>query len=70
MQTAMLGLVLAFHHVLFNVLGVAILWWFRWVPIRIAEWFAGIAMRNKTIPLVYIIVMFYLLPFVVVIVGR
>ncbi len=68
--TAQLGLVLAFHHVLFNVMGVAVLWWFRWLPIKIAEWFAEIAMRNKLIPLFYIIVMFYLLPFVVVLVGR
>jgi sodium-dependent phosphate cotransporter len=69
-NTAMLGLVLAFHHVLFNVLGVALIWWIRWLPIWIAEKFATLAMRNRTIPLVYIIVMFYLLPFVIVILGR
>ncbi|MDA1195847.1 MAG: Na/Pi symporter [Planctomycetota bacterium] len=70
MNTATLGLVLAFHHVLFNVVGVALMWWFRWIPIKIAETFAAIAMRNRLIPLVYIISVFYLIPFLVVIVGR
>ena len=69
-EKAALGLVLAFHHVLFNVMGVAVLWWIRWIPIRIAEAFASIAMRNRLFPLVYIIVVFYVLPFVIVLLGR
>ena len=67
---ARLGLVLAFHHVLFNVIGVAIVWWIRGIPIRMAEGFATIAMRNKLIPLAYIICTFYLLPFLVFILSR
>ena len=70
METALLGLVLAFHHVLFNVLGVAMLWWVRGIPIRIAEAFAGIALKNRLYPLAYIIIVFYLLPFLVVLLGR
>ncbi len=67
---AFLGLELAFHHVLFNVIGVAVVWWIREIPIRIAEGFSMIAMRNKLIPLVYIIVVFYAIPFLVVFFGR
>lgn len=70
MKTAALGLELAFHHVLFNVMGVAVLWWFRWLPIRIAEGFATIAMRNRLLPLAYILIAFYILPFLVVLLGR
>ena len=69
-EKAALGLVLAFHHVLFNVMGVAVLWWIRWIPIRIAEAFAGIALRNRLFPLLYIIVVFYVLPFVIILLGR
>ena len=69
-KKAFLGVELAFHHVLFNIIGVAGLWWFREIPIRIAEAFATIAMRNRLIPLVYILVVFYIIPFVVVILAR
>jgi len=68
--TALLGLTLAFHHVLFNVVGVALVFPIRNVPIRVAEGFASLAMWNRLIPLVYIVVAFYLLPFTVVWFGR
>ncbi|MFT7462004.1 MAG: sodium-dependent phosphate cotransporter [Pseudohongiellaceae bacterium] len=64
--TAVLGLSLAFHHVLFNVIGVIIVWPFRKIPIAIAEGFSRLAQWNRAIPLVYIVVVFYLLPFLVV----
>ena len=67
---AFLGLELAFHHVLFNVIGVAIVWWIRGIPIKMAQIFSVIAMRNKLIPLFYIIIVFYLIPFLVVLLGR
>ncbi|MFG0317463.1 MAG: Na/Pi symporter [Planctomycetota bacterium JB042] len=69
-ETALLGLALAFHHVLFNALGVALVYPIREVPVRIAEAFAGLALWNRAIPLVYIIGTFYLLPFLVVWLGR
>ncbi|MFQ5843993.1 MAG: Na/Pi symporter [Planctomycetota bacterium] len=68
--TARLGVRLAFHHVLFNVVGVAMLWHIRWIPIAIAEGFAGLAMKNRLIPLVYIVVTFYLGPFLIILLGR
>ena len=64
--TAILGLSLAFHHVLFNVLGVALLWPVRQIPIMIAESFSRLAQWNRAVPLVYIVVVFYLVPFLVV----
>jgi solute carrier family 34 (sodium-dependent phosphate cotransporter) len=64
------GLRLAFHHVLFNVVGVAILWPVRGFPIAVADGFARLAMRNRTIPVLYIVFTFYILPFLVVWLGR
>ena len=69
-ETAMLGLRLAFHHVLFNALGVGLFWRFRELPIRMAEGFAELTMRNRMVPLVYILVTFYLVPFLVIVIGR
>lgn len=69
LSTALLGLNLALFHVLFNVLGVVLIWPLRRVPIAIAEQFARLAQWNKFIPLVYIVVVFYLLPFSVVWLG-
>ena len=70
MDTARLGLRLAFHHVLFNVVGVLLLWRFREIPIRIAENFSKLTMKNRMIPLAYIIVVFYLAPFLIILIGR
>lgn len=67
--TAILGLSLAFHHVLFNVFGVMMLWPVRRIPIAIAENFARLAQWNRLVPIVYIVVVFYLLPFAVVWIG-
>jgi sodium-dependent phosphate cotransporter len=68
--TAALGLNLAFFHVLFNILGVALVWWFRWLPMKMADSFARLAIWNRLVPLVYIVTVFYLLPFLVVWFGR
>ncbi len=57
-----IALRLAFRHILFNVIGVLLFWKLRWLPIWIAERFAEFSMRNKYIPMIYIVVVFYLLP--------
>ena len=69
-SVAILGLSLAFHHVLFNVFGVLMLWPVRHVPIAIAETFARLAQWNRLVPFVYIVVTFYVVPFLVVWLGR
>jgi sodium-dependent phosphate cotransporter len=69
-ETALLGLRLAFHHVLFNVAGVAMMWKLRWLPIRIAEGFALLTLWNRLIPLIYIAFTFYLLPLLIILIGR
>ena len=63
------GLKVAFFQVFFNVIGVVLIWWIRWLPIMIAEFFASLAMRNRLIPIFYIIIVFYLLPAAVIWLG-
>jgi sodium-dependent phosphate cotransporter len=64
------GLRLAFHHVLFNVFGVMLLWPASRIPIGLADGFARLAMRNRTIPIVYIVAVFYIAPFLVIWLAR
>jgi sodium-dependent phosphate cotransporter len=70
LERAGLGLHVAFHHVLFNVFGVAILWNFRGVPIRLAEGFARLAGKNRLLPLIYILLAFYIGPFLIILLSR
>lgn len=63
---ALIGLQVAFFHVGFNIVGVVLIWRFRAIPVAIASKFATMAMRNRAIPIVYIIVTFYIIPFLVV----
>jgi sodium-dependent phosphate cotransporter len=67
--TGKLGLTLAVFHFFFNSLGVAMVWPVRWIPIRIAEAFSRLAMWNRLIPLIYIVLMFYVLPAIVIWLG-
>lgn len=61
-----IALEVALHHVMFNIVGVAIVWWFRQVPIAMATRFAELAMRNRLLPLFYIITVFYILPVIII----
>lgn len=52
----------AFAHVLFNLSGIAIWYPLKKVPITMAEKFAALATKNRMFPLIYIIVMFFIIP--------
>ncbi len=52
----------AFAHVLFNLSGIAIWYPLKRIPISMAEKFAGMATLNRVFPLVYILVMFFVIP--------
>ena len=67
------ALTVAFAHLLFNVLGITIIWpveRIRSVPTNLARQFGEIARRQRWIPLVYVIVVFYVLPLVLILVMR
>jgi sodium-dependent phosphate cotransporter len=64
------AIIVAFSHLLFNVSGIVILWPFKFIPITLAEKFSGIAMRKKIIPILYIIIVFFLIPILVISILR
>jgi sodium-dependent phosphate cotransporter len=67
------ALAVAFSHLLFNVIGILCIWpipCVRAVPLRLAEGFADIAVSNRWIPIAYIVVAFYAIPFAAILVLR
>jgi hypothetical protein len=42
----------------------------KFIPIRIAEFVAGIATRNRLLPILFIILFFYAIPLTIVILMR
>jgi sodium-dependent phosphate cotransporter len=52
----------AFAHVLFNVIGIIIVWPIRRVPIYLATLLADQTVKSKLIPLAYIATVFFLIP--------
>lgn len=63
----------AFAHLLFNMLGIGLIWPLRPVrriPIRLAEGLSDLAQHSRLIPMAYIILCFYALPFVAIILLR
>lgn len=63
----------AFAHLLFNVLGICIIWPLRPIrniPIRLAEGLSRLALHSRVIPFAYIIICFYALPFAAILLLR
>lgn len=52
----------AFAHLLFNILGILIIWPMRGVPIFLAEKLAELSVKNRLIPFLYIISVFFIIP--------
>ena len=67
------ALVAAFAHLFFNLYGILIIYMnplFRDIPINLANWISEVAIKNKFIPLVYLVCFFFLLPFLIILIGR
>lgn len=58
------AIIVAFSHMMFNIFGMIIWWPMKFVPIFLAEKFAHFSIRNKTIPVLYIIIVFFVLPII------
>uniref|UniRef100_A0A7V3NVE1 Na/Pi cotransporter family protein n=1 Tax=candidate division WOR-3 bacterium TaxID=2052148 RepID=A0A7V3NVE1_UNCW3 len=64
------ALAIAFTHLLFNVYGVILnTLIYRELPVKIAKFFAKIATKRKVLALLYIIVVFYFVPALIIWIG-
>jgi len=66
-------LAVAFSHLIFNIFGIAIIWPIekvRNIPIITAKWFTEIAIQNKIYPIIYILVVFFIVPLTLILFVR
>ena len=56
------AIIVAFSHLLFNIIGIAVWWPFRFVPITMAKKFASFSVKRKYVPIIYIIIVFFVIP--------
>ena len=61
---------IAFSHLFFNLLGIAIFLPLKQIPIKMATVFAHWSVRYKFVPLLYIILVFFLIPFLFITLMR
>ncbi|MFZ5981299.1 MAG: Na/Pi symporter [Candidatus Zixiibacteriota bacterium] len=52
----------AFAHLLFNVYGICIFWPLQIIPISLARFFSKLTQKSKLVPIIYILVAFFLIP--------
>jgi sodium-dependent phosphate cotransporter len=64
------AIIVAFSHLLFNISGIVVWWPFKFVPISMAEKFAGIAVHKKIIAILYIVIVFFLVPIILIAILR
>lgn len=60
------AIIVAFSHLLFNISGMIVWLPLKSVPIFFAQRFAMFSTRNKTIPILYIIIVFFVIPILVI----
>ena len=56
------AIIVAFSHLLFNISGIIVWWPLKMVPIFFAKKFSVLATKNKLFPLIYVIIVFFLIP--------
>jgi len=56
----------AFAHTLFNISGIVIFWPLKKLPITMARKFAELSIKNKLIPIAYVLIVFFIIPLLVI----
>ncbi len=61
-----IGLAIAFAHLLFNILGIAVWYPGKKVPLYLSGKFAELASRNKAAPLGFVVLVYFIIPLVLI----
>ena len=67
-----IAMVVAFSHLLFNIIGILGIYTFepiRNIPLKCAETIAELSMKNKLIPILYLAIVFVLIPITIILIG-
>ena len=52
----------AFSHLMFNLSGISIFWFLKFIPIKIAQWVANFTMKSRFYAILYLLLMFFVIP--------
>tara|TARA_Y100000814_G_scaffold27286_1_gene17897 strand:- start:314 stop:796 length:483 start_codon:yes stop_codon:yes gene_type:complete len=66
------AMVAAFAHLFFNIFGILLVYAnpiLREIPLKLSVAFADLAIKNKIYPILYLIVVFFLTPFLIIFLG-
>ncbi len=66
------AMVAAFSHLFFNIFGILLIYpikVLREIPIHLSEKIADLAIKNKFIPITYLLICFFILPFFIIFIG-
>ncbi len=61
---------IAVAHVYFNLFGIIVLWPLRKIPLYLARLFATLAIRNRLIPIIFVLLIFFIIPLSLIIITR
>jgi sodium-dependent phosphate cotransporter len=67
------AMVAAFAHLFFNIFGIIIIFLnpiLKNIPIKLSEWISEKSLKNKFIPMLYLVILFFIVPFLIILLGR
>ena len=67
------AMVAAFAHLFFNIFGIIIIFLIpilKNIPIKLSEWISEKSLKNKFIPMLYLVILFFIVPFLIILLGR
>jgi len=67
------AMVAAFAHLFFNIFGIILIFLnplLKNIPLKLAEWMSAMAIKNKFIPIIYLLIFFFALPLSIILLGR
>jgi sodium-dependent phosphate cotransporter len=66
------AMVAAFSHLFFNIFGIILIYLnplLRDVPMKLAKWIANVALKNKALPIIYLLIIFFGIPLIIILLG-
>ena len=66
------AMIAAFSHLFFNIFGIILIYLnplLRDIPMKLAEWIASVALKNKTLPIIYLLIIFFGIPLIIIFLG-
>jgi len=60
----------AFAHLLYNIIGIALVWPLRRIPLGLANLLAKYSVRSRLVPLGYVVLVFFAIPIALIFLMR